>query len=115
MNYINENRNKMARQVIEHYFNLNLEVKSRKRKAVIARQFYYYWMRSNTFLSLQGIANSLKYLHQDHSTVVHAINDFKDKSIVEKEYRKQWKEVLELIDKATGKVIDEENLILNAS
>lgn len=104
-----------ARQEIEKYFNLNLEAKSRKRSAVIARQFYYYWMRSNTFLSFKGIANTLQYLKQDHSTVIHAINDFKDKSIIEKEYRLQWKEVLENIDKATGNIIDEENLVLNAS
>ena len=62
----------IARESFEEYYNVNLKIRTRRREVCKARQEYYHWLRYNTNLSLREIGNSCE-LHQDHSTVLHAI------------------------------------------
>jgi chromosomal replication initiation ATPase DnaA len=106
---------RVARRIIETYFNLDLETKCRTRSFIIARQFYYKWVRENTPMSLLEVSNSLPKLRQDHTTIIHAVKEFEDKVVLERDYLRRWQAVRGYIDLRTGNVYDEEYLVINAS
>lgn len=112
---INQNHITIARQAIQDHFGFNIEIRKRTRKYVIARQYYYRWMKDNTPMSLEEIGGTLPSLSQDHSTIIHALKEFDDKMLLETEYRMGWHDIMAKINRLTGKVFDEEFLILNAS
>lgn len=93
-----------ARDIINKHFKVSISEKSRKREVVMARQFYYKWIKENTNLSLGSMGKTLK-LKQDHSSVIHAINTFDSLMFMyPKSYGLEWVSVKEKINKKIEQV-----------
>lgn len=60
-----------AKNMIEDFYNVTIDVKSRIQETVKARQLYYYFLLENTAMSQNAISKTLE-LNQDHSTIIHA-------------------------------------------
>ncbi len=67
--------------------------KTRRIEVIKARYIYYKYMKENTNRSLKAIALN----GQDHSTVIHALNEFDNLIRFDKEYQQQYKEVIEIM------------------
>lgn len=79
------------------FFCVDINLRSRKREVVIARQMYYRFMKNATDLSIQFIAKTLACGH-DHSTVLHSLQEFDYKYEVEKKYRQQWNRLISFLE-----------------
>jgi chromosomal replication initiation ATPase DnaA len=104
-----------ARMVIESYFNLNLECRTRQGDYPKARQFFYMWLRVNTYLSFDKISKCLPALCHDHSTVIHNVNTFDDRYQFDPKYKSDWNMVEMMIKNSLCDPYDERFMVLNAS
>jgi chromosomal replication initiation ATPase DnaA len=89
-----------VRWAFNDYFGVNINTHERKRETVKARQMYYKYLRIHTCLSLREIGLTLD-LKQDHSTLIHAIEEFDEKVVHERDYRTDWIKVTEKIKSNT--------------
>lgn len=64
-------KQKLIRQVVEEYFNLQLIRETRRREYVEARAFYYKFCKIFCKLSLQAIGETL---NKNHATVLNGLN-----------------------------------------
>lgn len=62
---------KVAKKVVEDYFSVNLNKKTREKQYIIARSYFYKLLRDNTKMTLSRIA---KEFNKNHATVLHSIN-----------------------------------------
>lgn len=62
---------KIARKVVEGYFSLNLNKRTREKQYIIARSYFYKLLRDNTKMTLSLIG---KEFDKNHATVLHSIN-----------------------------------------
>lgn len=83
---------KIVKETINAHFGVDISLKSRKREVVMARQFYYKWMKENTNYTLIGMGATLP-LKQDHTTIRWAIECFNDKMDMYGEIDVEWDEV----------------------
>ena len=83
----------VVRVVINKHFNIDINFKIQKSEYVDGRRMYYHWLKNNTSMSLDSIANTLD-LNQDHSTVIHALQMHEDLIETDKYYKEQFKEVM---------------------
>lgn len=83
-------------KVANETFNTQINQKSRLKECVNGRMFYYAYLRENTKLSLQGMANTLKCGH-DHATVLNALWKHEDYVEIDKTYAKDYKEYCEKV------------------
>ena len=60
------------RDIIERFYNIKLDNKSRERKYVYARAIYYYVCRKYSNYNLAQIGKSL---NKNHATVLHGIRE----------------------------------------
>ena len=73
-----------AKKVEEHankaieYFGFNIFERTRLRKYVTPRQFFWRYMRQHTTYSLSELGRPIEGICYDHSTVIHAINSLID-------------------------------------
>lgn len=72
----------------------NIRVKSRTAVVVKGRQFFYNYLRANTSFSLKEIASKL--MLQDHSTIIHGINQFENYYVYDKSYKRQYDKCIEI-------------------
>ena len=77
--------NETIKQLVENYFKIQLNSKTRKKEFVEARAIYYKLLRENTRMSLAAIG---KTMNRDHATALHSIRKIKDWL----EYDKQLKQ-----------------------
>ena len=61
---------RIARKVVEDYFELNLNRETRQKEYVTARSYFYKLLRDNTKMTLSRIA---KEFNKNHATVLHSI------------------------------------------
>lgn len=90
---------------------LRVEIREDRRlmEQVNGRQYYYQFMRTNTKLSLKRISQLLvesspdgkayKHHAQDHTTVMHALEQFEYRYKFEKQYAKEYNYICELMFK----------------
>lgn len=80
---------------------LDISRKLRGQDYVKGRQYYYRYLRDNTILNLKQIAYSLSIYNgsiiQDHSTVIHALEEFNNFYATEKMYKKDYDHFCELM------------------
>lgn len=78
-------------KVANETFNTQITYKSRIRECINGRMFYYAYLRENTHLSLQAMANTLKCGH-DHASVLNSLWKHEDYMKIDKNYQKDYKE-----------------------
>ena len=79
-------------QVFNQFFCLDMHIRLRTREIVIARQMYYKFLSIHTELSLQSMARTLMCGH-DHSTIIHALDEFDNKIKIERPYAYTWEKL----------------------
>jgi hypothetical protein len=62
---------KVAKKVVEDYFSLNLNKRTREKQYIIARSYFYKLLRDNTKMTLSRIG---KEFNKNHATVLHSVN-----------------------------------------
>lgn len=101
-------------KVVGNYYGLNVSYaldKSRRRNLVVARQVAMYFSHEYTNATLHVISEHFN--GKNHATVLHAIKQVTNLSDTEKEFRKQVKELKQIIDLNAKSV--EANVDLNDS
>lgn len=98
---------KAAYLVLCRMFYGDISLKSRKREMVQGRQFFYNYVRLNTKLSLSEMSHRLCQMSlnphglkniQDHSTVIHALEEFEKFYIMDKKYKAQYDEFINKLE-----------------
>lgn len=67
--------NETIKQLVENYFKIQLNSKTRRKEFVEARAIYYKLLRENTRMSLAAIG---KTMNRDHATALHSIRKIED-------------------------------------
>jgi chromosomal replication initiation ATPase DnaA len=90
---------------------LRIDIREDRRllEQVNGRQYYYQFMRYNTKLSLKRISKLLvesspdgkgyKHHPQDHTTIIHALEQFEFRYKFEKQYAKEYNRISEIMFK----------------
>ena len=78
---------KLVKEIVEDYYKLKIDSKTRQRKYVEARAVYYKLLRENSRMSLQAIGNTMK---RDHATVLHSLRQIKDWLEYDKELKRDY-------------------------
>lgn len=68
-------KNETIKKLVENYFKIELNSKTRRREYVEARAIYYKLLRENTRMSLASIG---KTMNRDHATALHSIRKIED-------------------------------------
>lgn len=90
-------------QCVCDYFKVDwrlIKDKTRARDVVIPRQFYQYFVKQYTNLSLKKIGQETG--GRDHSSVIHSLNEVKEKCEVEKKYRETFENLEKYIKLGLG-------------
>jgi chromosomal replication initiation ATPase DnaA len=85
------------KDIVNEYFNVDIDVKVRIRPFVIARVVYYQIMRSTTQLSYRAIADTLN-LRQDHATLISSLGNHSDWIEFDKQYKKDFNAIMEILN-----------------
>ena len=83
-------------EVINDYFKDDITIQRRHKNKVRGRQMYYAIMKSQTPFTLSLMASKIG--HQDHATVISALNKFNDLFDVEKSYRRDYEKIISKIN-----------------
>ena len=75
------------KQIVENYFKIKLDSKTRIRQYVEARAIYYKLLRENTRMSLAAIG---KTTSRDHATALHSIRKIEDWLQFDKQLRQDY-------------------------
>lgn len=78
---------KLVKEIVEDYYKLKIDSKTRQRKYVEARAVYYKLLRENSRMSLQAIGKTMK---RDHATVLHSLRQIKDWLEYDKEIKRDY-------------------------
>lgn len=78
---------KLVKEIVEDYYKLKIDSKTRQRKYVEARAVYYKLLRENSRMSLQAIGNTM---NKDHATVLHSLRQIKDWLEYDKELKRDY-------------------------
>ncbi len=78
---------KLVKEIVEDYYKLKIDSKTRQRKYIEARAVYYKLLRENSRMSLQAIGNTMK---RDHATVLHSLRQIKDWLEYDKELKRDY-------------------------
>ena len=65
----------MIKEIVEDFYKLKIDLKTRQRKYVEARAIYYKLLRDNSRMSLEAIG---KTMNRDHATALHSLKNIKD-------------------------------------
>ena len=79
--------NETIKQLVENYFKIQLNSKTRRREYVEARAIYYKLLRENTRMSLASIG---KTMNRDHATALHSIRKIEDWLQFDKQLRQDY-------------------------
>ena len=78
---------KLVKEIVEDYFKLKIDSRTRQRKYVEARAIYYKLLRENSRMSLQAIG---KTMNRDHATALHSLRQIKDWLEYDKEIKRDY-------------------------
>lgn len=78
---------KLVKEIVEDYYKLKIDSKTRQRKYVEARAVYYKLLRENSRMSLQAIGNTM---NKDHATVLHSLRQIKDWLEYDKQLKRDY-------------------------
>ena len=78
---------KLVKEIVEDYYKLKIDSKTRQRKYVEARAIYYKLLRENSRMSLQAIG---KTMNRDHATAIHSLRQIKDWLEYDKELKRDY-------------------------
>jgi len=90
-----ENKTTKIKEIIDGFLNVDLFDRSRNRTLVRARHFFCFivYYKTNTPVTEIG-----EFLGLDHSTIVHGIKTLKNIYSVDKSYREEFLQLLNLLD-----------------
>ena len=75
------------KKLVEDYYTLKIDSKTRKREYIEARAIYYKLLRDNSRMSLSAIG---KTMNKDHATVLYTINKIDDWVQYDKQLRQDY-------------------------
>ena len=78
---------KLIKEIVEDYYKLKIDTKTRQRKYVEARAIYYKLLRENSRMSLEAIG---KTVNRDHATAIHSLKQIKDWLEYDKEIKRDY-------------------------
>jgi predicted nuclease with TOPRIM domain len=78
---------KLVKEIVEDYYKLKIDTKTRQRKYVEARAIYYKLLRENSRMSLEAIG---KTVNRDHATAIHSLKQIKDWLEYDKEIKRDY-------------------------
>lgn len=87
----------IIKDIINDYFEVDIDTKVRKREFIIARVVYYNVLIKTTQMSFTKIVKTLD-IGQDRSTVYNAVKNHEDWLEVDKKYKRDWEEILRQIE-----------------
>lgn len=96
------------RDIIERFYNIKLDNKSRERKYVYARAIYYYVCRKYSNYNLAQIGKSL---NKNHATVLHGIRELPHILKFDKKLKQDFFFICELCNFHNKPVMDLEELL----
>jgi chromosomal replication initiation ATPase DnaA len=85
------------KDVINEYFNVEIDVKVRQGNYVRGRVIYYFILRSSTPMSYRDIGDTLVTRH-DHASIIHAINNHHDWMEYDRQYKKDFNAIMEILN-----------------
>tara|TARA_B100001939_G_C16847252_1_gene575753 strand:- start:354 stop:821 length:468 start_codon:yes stop_codon:yes gene_type:complete len=101
-------KQKLIRQIVEEYFNLQLIRETRRREYVEARAFYYKFCKLFCKLSLQAIGESLG---KNHATVLNGLNRLDGWLTYDKRLQSYYNELDRSIRKALKDIDDDYSFV----
>lgn len=84
------------KSVISDYFGVDMDIVTRCRTHVRARQMYFAYLRKETGMSLIEISKTLEH-RRDHSTIICALKRHEDYLIFEKDYKIDYQNIESII------------------
>lgn len=91
------NTQKIVREIVEDYYNLDITKVTRRRPYIEARAIYYKLLRDNTKYSLTAIGRTMS---KDHATVLYFTRKAKDWIKYDKEFEQDFLALSERFNKA---------------
>jgi chromosomal replication initiation ATPase DnaA len=85
------------KDVINDYFNVDIDVKVRQGNYVRGRVVYYFILRSSTPMSYRDIGDTLSTRH-DHASIIHAIANHHDWFEFDRSYKKDFNAIMEILN-----------------
>ena len=87
----------MIKEIVEDFYKLKIDLKTRQRKYVEARAIYYKLLRDNSRMSLEAIG---KTMNRDHATALHSLKNIKDWLEYDEQLRQDYKTISERVEHA---------------
>jgi hypothetical protein len=84
-----------VKEIINTYFDIDIDFKCRKRELVQGRQMYYNYLKDNTRMNNTEIAATILY-KPDRTTMYNYANQHQD-LLFNKKYKREWEALLEHI------------------
>jgi hypothetical protein len=81
------NTQKIVKEIVEDYYNLDITINTRKRPYIEARAIYYKLLRDHTHYSLHAIGATME---KDHSTVLYFTRKAKDWLLYDKDFENDF-------------------------
>jgi len=81
------NTQKIVKEIVEDYYNLDITINTRKRPYIEARAIYYKLLRDHTHYSLHAIGATMQ---KDHSTVLYFTRKAKDWLLYDKDFENDY-------------------------
>ena len=85
------------KDVINEYFNVEIDVKVRQGNYVRGRVIYYFILRSSTPMSYMDISNTLNTRH-NHASIIHAIQNHHDWMEYDRQYKKDFNAIMDILN-----------------
>ena len=85
------------KDVINEYFNVEIDVKVRQGNYVRGRVIYYFILRSSTPMSYRDIGDTLVTRH-NHASIMHAIDNHHDWMEYDRQYKKDFNAIINILN-----------------
>lgn len=85
------------KDVINQYFNVEIDVKVRQGNYVRGRVIYYFILRSSTSMSYRDIGDTLVTRH-DHASIIHAIQNHHNWIEYDRQYKKDFNAIMTILN-----------------
>ena len=89
-------KHEMIKEIVEDFYKLKIDLKTRQRKYVEARAIYYKLLRDNSRMSL-AIG---KTMNRDHATALHSLKNIKDWLEYDEQLRQDYKTLNKRVEHA---------------
>ena len=91
-------KHEMIKEIVEDFYKLKIDLKTRQRRYVEARAIYYKLLRDNSRMSLEAIG---KTMNRDHATALHSLKNIKDWLEYDEQLRQDYETLNKRVEHAS--------------